>query len=120
MAIEIHGLQNCDTCKKARNWLSRHAVEHSFIDYRAQRVPPATLKQWALAVGGFDKLVNRAGTTWRTLAQGRKNPGSDAEWTLLIKEYPALVRRPVVVLADGSVSLGFSDKLFARLFGGVS
>ena len=116
MTIEVHGLEECDTCKKARKWLARQAIEHVFIDYREQRVPPAQLKQWAAAVGGFDKLVNRSGTTWRNLPATRKSPGSDAEWTLLIREHPTLVRRPVVVLADGSVSVGFSDTLFAKLF----
>lgn len=115
-AAVVHGLDKCDTCKKARKWLDRHDVAYEFVDYRAQPATPAALRQWALAVGGFEKLVNRSGTTWRNLAPARKNPGSDAEWTLLIREYPALVRRPVVVLADGSVSLGFSDALFGKLF----
>jgi len=117
MAIEVHGLGKCDTCRKARKWLDRHAVDYRFIDYRDEPAAPATLKQWAEAVGGFDELVNRSGKTWRNLASGRKSPGSTAEWSLLIREYPALVRRPVLVLADGSVHLGFSDKLYARLFG---
>ena len=47
----------------------------------------------------------------------RKAPGSDAEWKLLLREYPQLVRRPVVVLDDGRVSQGFSDNGFKALFG---
>jgi arsenate reductase-like glutaredoxin family protein len=46
-------------------------------------------------------LVNKSSTTWRTLAPNRKSPGSDAEWKLLLKEYPQLLKRPVVVTADG-------------------
>jgi Spx/MgsR family transcriptional regulator len=115
--VTVYGLDKCDTCKKAKKWLDRHAVTYQFIDYRAQPTTPAMLKQWADAVGGFEKLVNRSGTTWRNLLPTRKNPGSDAEWNLLIRENPALVRRPVVVLADGTVSLGFSDVLFGKLFG---
>ncbi|HNR92411.1 MAG TPA: Spx/MgsR family RNA polymerase-binding regulatory protein [Dokdonella sp.] len=117
MAIEVYGLDKCSTCVKARKWLDRHGVDYRFVDYREQRVPAEKLKRWAEAVGGFDQLVNRSGMTWRNLAPARKAPGSDAEWTLLIREYPALVRRPLVVLADGDISLGFSDALFARLFG---
>ncbi len=114
--IEVYGLDKCDTCKKARKWLDRHALAHAFIDYRAHPATPATLKQWALAAGGFDQLVNRSGTTWRNLVPARRNPGSDAEWSLLIREYPALVRRPLTVLADGTIHLGFSDALFGKLF----
>ena len=115
--VVLHGLDNCDTCRKARNWLDRFAVANRFIDYRAERVPPTVLKEWAGKLGGWDKLINRASTTWRTLPEQRKSPGSDPEWTLLIREYPALVKRPVVVSADGLVSVGFSDNGFRKLFG---
>ena len=114
--VKVYGLEKCSTCQKARKWLDRHQVAHEFIDYREQRVDPATLKSWAEVVDGWEKLVNRTGMTWRNLAPARKTPGSDPEWLLLIKEYPALVRRPVVVRGD-EVSLGFTDKLFAKLFG---
>ena len=113
----VYGLDNCDTCRKARNWLKRAGVEHAFVDYREQRIEPATLKAWAQQVGGWDKLVNKASTTWRNLPQMRKTPGSDPEWTLLFKEHPAIVKRPVLVMPDGSVSLGFSDNSFKQLFG---
>ena len=72
---------------------------------------------WKNAAGGWDGLINKSSTTWRELAPNRKTPGSDAEWKLLLKEYPQLVRRPVVVLDDGTVSQGFSDNGFKKLFG---
>jgi Spx/MgsR family transcriptional regulator len=116
MTITVYGLPNCDTCKKARNWLTRFEVAHEFVDYRANPVPPATLKVWAGKLGGWEKLVNKASTTWRTLLPQRKDPRSDPEWTLLLKEYPALIKRPVVVDGD-EVTVGFSDNAFKKRFG---
>jgi len=113
----LYGLSNCDTCKKARNWLTRFGIAHDFIDYREQRIAPETLRDWARQLGGWDKLANRASTTWRNLPEPRKTPHSDPEWTLLIKEYPQLVKRPVVVTDDGAVSVGFTDNLFKQRFG---
>ncbi|WP_026802440.1 Spx/MgsR family RNA polymerase-binding regulatory protein [Arenimonas oryziterrae] len=113
----IYGLDNCDTCKKARNWLTRFGVEYQFVDYRNDRQTPETLKDWAKQVGGWDKLINRASTTWRTLPEMRKSPQSDPEWTLLLKEYPALIKRPVVVTDDGVVTQGFTDNGFKARFG---
>jgi Spx/MgsR family transcriptional regulator len=115
--VVLYGLPACDTCRKARNWLKRFDVDHEFVDYRADPVPAATLKDWAQQLGGWEKLVNKSSTTWRNLLPQRKDPLSDPEWTLLLKEYPALVRRPVVVQPDGSVSVGFSDNGFKKLFG---
>jgi Spx/MgsR family transcriptional regulator len=112
----LYGLPTCDTCRKARKWLDRFGVAHTFVDYRANPVPAATLKAWAQQLGGWEKLVNKSSTTWRNLLPQRKDPQSDPEWTLLLKEYPALIRRPVVVLEDGSVHVGFSDNGFKKLF----
>ena len=117
MSTLVYGLANCDTCKKARNWLSRFGVAHEFVDYREHRQAPETLKAWAGQLGGWDKLINRASTTWRTLPEARKTPHTDPEWTLLLKEYPALVKRPVVVTADGVVTVGFTDNTFKLRFG---
>ncbi|HEY4293965.1 Spx/MgsR family RNA polymerase-binding regulatory protein [Luteibacter sp.] len=116
MTITVYGLPACDTCKKARNWLTRFDVAHEFIDYRAHPVPSATLKAWAEKLGGWEMLVNKASTTWRTLLPQRKDPRTDPEWTLLLKEYPALIKRPVVVDGD-DVSVGFTDNAFKKRFG---
>ena len=117
MSVQLYGLANCDTCRKARNWLARFSIAHDFIDYRENRVDAATLKAWATQLGGWDGLINRASTTWRNLLPTRKNPGSDAEWQLLLKEYPQLIKRPVTVTDDGVVTVGFKDAAYKKRFG---
>ena len=115
--ITLYGLPTCDTCRKARNWLDRFGVEYVFVDYRANPVPATTLKDWARQLGGWEKLVNKSSATWRNLLPQRKSPGSDPEWTLLLKEHPALIRRPVVVGEADTVVVGFSDNAFKKRFG---
>lgn len=117
MSVRLYGLANCDTCRKARSWLTRFSIEHAFTDYRDERIDPAVLTQWAEQLGGWDALINRASTTWRNLPPNRKQPGSDAEWRLLLKEYPQLIKRPVTVTGDGVVSVGFKDALYKKRFG---
>ena len=75
------------------------------------------LLAWAESLG-WEKLVNRAGYTWRDLRVSRKNPETAEDWLALIAEYPALIKRPVVVGQDG-VQVGFSEKRFAERFGAV-
>ena len=117
MTATVYGLKTCDTCRKATKWLDRFAVPHVFVDYREHKPSPEMLVEWAGKVGGFDALVNKSSTTWRQLPDNRKSPGSEAEWKLLLREHPQLVKRPLVVTADGTVSQGFSDNGFKKRFG---
>ncbi len=113
--VRVYGLANCDTCRKARKWLERFGVAHEFVDYRESPVDAATLKSWA-APNGWDAMINRASTTWRNLPPARKQPGSDAEWIVLLRDHPALIKRPVVVVDGGEPTFGFSDSAFKRRF----
>jgi Spx/MgsR family transcriptional regulator len=117
MSTTLYGLKNCDTCKKATKWLDRFALPYTFVDYREHTPSPETLLDWAGQAGGFEAIVNKSSTTWRQLPDTRKGAASDAEWKLLLREYPQLIRRPVVVTADGAVSQGFSDNGFKKRFG---
>lgn len=111
----VYGLSKCDTCRKARKWLDRAGIAHHFVDYREHRIPPEALKAWAAQLGGWEHLINKAGTTWRALPPARRAPESDPEWSLLLREHPALVRRPVLS-RDGQVTVGFSENLYRGLF----
>lgn len=113
----LYGLKNCDTCKKATKWLDRFGVAYAFVDYRDDKRTPETLLEWSKQAGGWDALINKSSTTWRQLPENRKAPGSDAEWKLLLREYPQLIRRPVVVTDDGVMTQGFSDNGFKQRFG---
>ncbi|QOW23849.1 Spx/MgsR family RNA polymerase-binding regulatory protein [Lysobacter sp. H23M47] len=117
MTTTVYGLANCDTCRKARKWLDRFGIPYEFIDCREQRQTPETLMEWQEKLGGWEAMINKSSTTWRQLPDTRKSPGSDAEWKLLLREYPQLIRRPVVVTQDGQVSQRFSDNSFKQRFG---
>ena len=117
MTITLHGLNNCDTCRKARKWLDRFDIAHAFVDYREHKPSPDTLVAWQEALGGWDAMVNKSSTTWRNLPPQRKAPASDAEWKLLLREYPQLIRRPLVITDDGKITQGFSDNAFKLRFG---
>jgi len=113
----LYGLNNCDTCKKARKWLQQSGIAHTFVDYRNEPPSAQTLMEWAEKRGGFAALVNQSSTTWRQLPEARKTPASDAEWVSLLREYPQLIRRPLLVMEDGSIHQGFKEAGFKTLFG---
>ncbi|MCB8747507.1 ArsC family reductase [Rhodoferax sp. U2-2l] len=111
--VTVFGIPNCDTVKKARTWLAEQALEVTFHDFKKQGVPADLLPGWLAAVG-WPTLVNRKGTTWRKLDEPtRLAVMDDASATALMLAQPSVIKRPVVVWGDGTVTVGFDAEVFA-------
>ncbi|MFB9066852.1 Spx/MgsR family RNA polymerase-binding regulatory protein [Pseudofulvimonas gallinarii] len=117
--VTVYGLARCDTCRKARAWLEAQGIAHRFVDYRDQPIPARDVLAYARQLG-WEKLVNRASTTWRGLTDAEKSPQGDEQWLLLVAAHPALVRRPLLVLPDGRVVAGFKPAVYADTFAAAS
>lgn len=112
--ITVYGIPNCDTVKKARAWLSDQGLEVAFHDFKKQGVPAELLPAWLQAFGR-DKLVNRAGTTWRKLGDATKaGLVDDAAAIALMQTEPSVIKRPVVRWPGGEWTLGFSAAAFEK------
>jgi len=114
-AIAIYGIPNCDTVKKARAWLSEQGYDFVFHDFKKQGLPEQTLNQW-LKVAGWEKVLNRKGTSWRKLTpeeQARVKSADTARPFLLAN--PSLVKRPVIEWHHNKVveiTIGFQPELW--------
>ena len=113
--MTVYGIPNCDTVKKARAWLAAQGLAHSFHDFKKLGVPTDKLPGWASAVG-WDKLLNRQGTTWRKLdaaAQARADTPQGAQ--NLAMANPSVIKRPVVQWPAGDVTVGFDASRWAEM-----
>jgi arsenate reductase len=110
--VTIYGIKNCDTMKKARAWLDSHGVAYDFHDYKSAGVDKATLQRWAKQVG-WDVLLNRAGTTFRKLADASKQDLDETKAIALMLEQPSMIKRPVLDI-DGGLLVGFKPEIYAR------
>jgi arsenate reductase len=112
--ITVYGIPNCDTVKKARRWLDEHGVAYTFHDFKKQGVPEARLDAW-IEARGWEKLVNRQGTTWRKLDPAAQATVQDAAGArALMLGQPSVIKRPVVE-AGGEVLVGFDEQAYARV-----
>ena len=116
MSITLYGIPNCDTVKKARKWLDTRGQDHAFHDYKKQGADPEKLAEWANALS-WEKLLNRAGTTFRKLDDADKTDLDDAKAIALMVAYPSLIKRPVVEY-PGGLLLGFRPAEWERVFPG--
>ena len=107
MTIQLYGIPNCDTVKKARKWLEEAGIDHVFHDYKKEGADPARLARWVDAAG-WEVLLNRRGTTFRKLPDDQKD-GIDRDRAIaLMVEHPSMIKRPVVE-HDGGLLVGFSQ-----------
>lgn len=105
----LHGIPNCHTVKKARAWLAAQGLTPVFHDFKKQGVPADALAHWVQALG-WEKLLNRQGTTWRRLDAATQAAVHDAASAMaLMQAQPSLIKRPVVAWPDGRVTVGFAE-----------
>ncbi len=109
--IDVFGIPNCDTVKKARNWLTARGLDYEFHDYKKEGADPVRLAAWADAVG-WEALLNRRGTTFRALADADKADIDRAKALRLMAEHTSLIKRPVVEYSGG-ILVGFKETEWA-------
>jgi arsenate reductase len=110
MTATMYGIKNCDTIKKARDWLGGHGVSYEFHDYKTAGVSADKLRDWSGQVG-WEKLLNRAGTTFRALPDESKVDLDEAKAIALMVAQPAMIKRPVLE-SDGPLLVGFKPDAY--------
>lgn len=111
MAIDVYGIPNCDTVKKARKWLDANGLGYTFHDYKKVGADAEKVAAW-IAEKGVDVVLNKRGTTYRKLSDAEKADAADGEKAAeLLVQHPSMIKRPVVELAagDGSILVGFKE-----------
>jgi len=111
----IYGIKNCDTMKKARAFLDAKGVAYDFHDYKKAGVEPAKLKAWAKDVG-WEKLLNRAGTTFKKLPDADREGLTEAKAIALMAAQPSMIKRPVLEAA-GKLLVGFKPEEYEKVRG---
>ncbi len=114
----LYGIPNCDTVKRARAFLADRGVAFAFHDFKKQGVPADRLDAW-MAAAGWERVLNRQGTTWRKLDESVRAAVHDAATARVVMlENPSVIKRPVVDWG-GAITVGFdetawTDRLAAR------
>lgn len=115
MKAKVFGIPNCGSVKKARVWLQENNISEDFHDYKKQGVDEAHLKAWCKEFG-WEKVVNRKGTTWRNLDEIIKSQitNEDAAIQLMLNN-TSVIKRPVIETEKGN-TIGFDENQFEQTF----
>jgi arsenate reductase len=108
---KLYGIKNCDTMKKAMDWLAGNGVAYEFIDYKKAGVVEARLPDWN-ARAGWEKLLNTRGLMWKKLSDDERPAVDEQKALKLMAQYPALIKRPVLD-TGGKLLVGFSPETYS-------
>jgi Spx/MgsR family transcriptional regulator len=113
--MQLYGIPNCNTVKKARAWLAETHIAVQFHDFKKDGVSAPLINGW-LEQMPWDKLVNRAGMTWRGLSDAAKADVQDGPSALrLMLEKPSVIKRPILVRDGKILLLGFDETAYGKL-----
>lgn len=107
MTLTMFGISNCDTVKKARKWLEAKGIDYAFHDYKKEGADPVKLERW-VGEAGWEKVLNRAGTTFRGLPDADKADLDAAKAVKVMAANPSTIKRPVVEY-PGGLLVGFRE-----------
>jgi len=107
----LYGIKACDTMKKARTWLDEHQIKYAFHDYKTAGIDREHLSRWC-DEHGWQVVLNKAGTTFRKLADEQKADIDQARAIELMLAQPSMIKRPVLQLGDKTV-IGFKPDIYA-------
>ena len=114
MSARIYGIKNCDTMKKAVDWLKNNDVAYDFHDYRAEGIDAGTVKNWVKELG-WEKVLNKASTTFKELPEADKVDLDADKAVRLMVQSPTMIKRPMLV-EDDKITAGFKPDIYAALF----
>ncbi len=106
MTITLYGIANCDTVKKARGWLDGLGIAYAFHDYKRGGVDPDKLARWIERLG-WERVLNRGGTTFRKLAESDKADLDPAKAAAVMLANPSAIKRPMAEHGEDGLLVGF-------------
>jgi arsenate reductase len=114
MSVTLYGIPNCDTVKKARQWLDGKGLAYTFHDYKKHGADPDRIAGW-VEQAGWEKVLNRAGTTFKKLPDADKQ-GLDADKAVrVMAANPSAIKRPIVE-HPGGLLVGFKEAEWEQAF----
>jgi len=114
--MKLYGISNCNTVKKARDWLAQHDIAVEFHDFKKLGLDAATAQSW-LRQTDWTRLINRSGLTWRGLPEQRKQDihGAAAALALML-EKTSVIKRPVLEQNGKLLHVGFDAAAYSKIF----
>ena len=111
--IILYGINNCDSVKKAKRFLTEQTLDFEFHDFRKDGLTLEHIQHWLTTID-WQTLLNRRGRTWKQLDTHVRDHLTQQRAIDLMLQHPTLIKRPVL-LHDKGISVGFNEENYQSL-----
>jgi arsenate reductase len=105
MSLQVYGIPNCGTCKKAFTWLDNNGIDYEFINTKEHAPSKQLIQTWVEALGS-KPMRNTSGQSYRALGTEKDN-WTDDQWIDAFAADAMLLKRPLFVKDGKAVLVGF-------------
>lgn len=111
--MQMYGITNCDTVKKARAYLDQKKIPYTFHDFKKEPPSKAQITTWLKHVP-WDILLNMRGMTWRKLSDSERADINQTKAMQLMLDKPSIIKRPILEIGN-KIILGFDTIEYDKL-----
>ncbi|MCL7987039.1 Spx/MgsR family RNA polymerase-binding regulatory protein [Sphingobacterium sp. lm-10] len=106
--LNVYGIKNCSTVKKALDWLTTNEKPFVFHDFKKEPATVGKLEEWEKHVT-YETLLNKKGTTWRKLGSEVQQQIVDApSANAVLAANNSMIKRPIIEHSTGLL-VGFDE-----------
>ena len=110
----VYAIPNCNTVKKALDWLKANKVNFEFHDYKKKGITVTQLTYWCKQIG-WEALINKKGATWRQLPKEIQESITTQKAAIaLMMEKTSIIKRPLIEEDGKILALGFDEAEYKK------
>lgn len=110
----VYGIPNCNTVKKALDWLKANKIEFEFHDFKKKGITAEKLNTWC-DIFGWETVLNRKGLTWKKLTkEGQAKIDNQKLAIAYLVDNTSAIKRPVVEKNGQAILISFDEANYAK------
>ncbi len=111
--VTVYGIPNCDTTKKAMNWLNKRKIPFSFHDYKTAGAGNAKLEEW-IDKAGLETIFNKRSTTWKELSPAQQAQAATTQGAVkLMIAHTSIIKRPIIETGN-ALLVGYNEDNYTK------
>jgi Spx/MgsR family transcriptional regulator len=110
----LYGIPNCNTVKKAQDWLKANQIDFQFHNFKKDGITAEKLTEW-FGVFGWEKIINKNGLTFKKLSKEEQTQiNSPLKAITYLLQNTSAIKRPIVEQDGKAILLGFIEEAYQQ------